>query len=63
VKMRTNDYITISKSLLQRIARAAQEERGQIRSVYILPAKSAADGDDSFVFDCDKAVRDATSDG
>lgn len=45
------DYIAISNALLQRIVRAASRDDRRIRAVYILPATTAAEGEDSYVFD------------
>jgi hypothetical protein len=61
--METNGHITITKSLLLQIVRAAQQESRRIRGVHIIPQVTASGGDDVFVFDCDREIRDAASDG
>lgn len=47
-----DDYVTISKNLLQRIVLAANREDRRIKAIYIIPAGSATGSDDSFIFDC-----------
>ena len=56
-----NDHVAISKSLLQRIVLAANRDDRRIKAVYIYPARSAADGEDIFVFEYEEQTGAADS--
>lgn len=56
-----NNYVTISKNLLQRIALAANRDSGRIKAVYICPARTAADGGDIYIFDYEERAGTADS--
>ena len=60
ILLQHDERISISESLLNRIVLAANRDDRRITAVYILPARTATDGEDSYMFEYDERTPSAT---